>query len=80
MVLDIYIWLSYRLHALKGDVEVSWPSLYAQFGAGHGRLRDFCAGFIGGLELALAVYPETHIGVSERGITLRSSRPAIVRA
>ena len=27
MVLDIYIWLAYRLHALKNDVDVSWPSL-----------------------------------------------------
>jgi Plasmid encoded RepA protein len=79
MVLDIYIWLAYRLHALKGDVEVSWPSLYAQFGAGYGRLRDFRAGFTNGLELALAVYPEAHIGVDERGVVLRPSRPAVTK-
>ena len=46
MVIDIYIWLAYRLHALKGDVEVSWLSLNAQFGAGYGRLRDFRAGLL----------------------------------
>ena len=80
MVLDIYIWLAYRLHALKNDVEVSWPSLYAQFGAGYGRLRDFRAGFIGGIELALAVYPEAQVSMGERGITLRPSRPAVSRA
>ncbi len=40
-VIDIYIWLAYRLHSLSRDAEVSWPSLYAQFGAGYGRLRDF---------------------------------------
>jgi len=77
MVLDIYIWLAYRLHALKGDTDVSWPSLYAQFGAGYGRLRDFRAGFIGGLELALAVYPEAQVSIGEKGITLRPSRPAV---
>ena len=55
MVIDI--WLAYRLHALKADVEVSWPALSAQFGAGYGRLRDFRFGFLAGLELALAVYP-----------------------
>ncbi len=77
MVLDIYIWLAYRLHALKGDVEVSWASLYAQFGAGYARLRDFRAGFVAGLELALAVYPEARIGIDERGVILRPSRPAI---
>ncbi len=80
LVLDIYIWLAYRLHALKDDVEVSWPSLFAQFGAGYGRLRDFRAGFIGGIELALAVYPEARVGMDQRGITLRPSRPAVSRA
>ena len=79
MVLDIYIWLSYRLHALKTDVDVSWPSLYAQFGAGYRRLRDFRAGFIEGLELALAVYPEAGVGLEEKGVTLRPSKPAISR-
>lgn len=80
MVLDIYIWLAYRLHALTCDVEVTWPSLYAQFGAGYSRLRDFRAGFVGGIELALAVYPEAHVGVSDVGITLRPSRPAVGRS
>jgi len=77
MVLDIYIWLAYRLHALKGDTDVSWPSLFAQFGAGYGRLRDFRTNFIGGLELALAVYPEARVGIGEKGIALRPSRPAV---
>ena len=80
MVLDIYIWLSYRLHALRSDVDVSWPSLFAQFGAGYSRLRDFRSGFIGGIEMALAVYPEARVTMSERGITLRPSRPAIGRS
>lgn len=80
MVLDIYIWLAYRLHALKADVEVSWPSLHAQFGAGYSRLRDFRAGFINGLELALAVYPEAHVSVDERCVVLRPSRPAVTKA
>jgi hypothetical protein len=79
MVIDIYIWLAYRLHALKGDVEVSWLSLNAQFGAGYSRLRDFRSGFLGGLELALAVYPEARVSVDERGVVLRPSRPAIAK-
>ena len=79
MVIDVYIWLAYRLHALKADVEISWLSLCAQFGAGYGRLRDFRAGFVSALELALAVYPEAHISVDERGVTLRPSRPAVAK-
>jgi hypothetical protein len=79
-VIDIYIWLAYRLHSLSRDAEVSWPSLYAQFGAGYGRLRDFRAGFLNGLELALAVYPEAQVGLTEKGIVLRPSHPAVARA
>lgn len=79
MVLDIYIWLAYRLHALKTDIEVSWPSLYAQFGAGYGRLRDFRAGFLAGLELAVAVYPEARISLDDHGVVLRPSRPAVAK-
>ena len=80
MVLDIYIWLAYRLHALKGDVEVSWPSLHGQFGAGYRRMRDFRAGFRAGIELALAVYPEADVSLGEKGVMLRPSRPAVSRA
>jgi len=27
MAIDIYIWLAYRLHALKREVEIGWPAL-----------------------------------------------------
>src|SRR3954465_4057441 len=65
MVIDVYIWLAYRLHSLARDVEVSWPALYAQFGAGFSRIRRFRAHFVDCLALALAVYPEARISVSD---------------
>jgi hypothetical protein len=77
MVLDVYIWLAYRLHALRKDVEVGWPSLYAQFGAGYKHIRQFRAHFIETLGLALAAYPDANVALTERGIVLRPSRPAI---
>lgn len=77
MVIDIYIWLCYRLHALHRDVEVGWPALQAQFGAGYSRLRDFRADFLSGLQLALAAYPEARVSTGDRGIILRPSRPAV---
>ena len=80
MVIDIYIWLAYRLHALQREVEIGWPSLYAQFGAGYTRLRAFRAHFIEALTLAAAVYPEANLSMSERGIILCPSRPAIAKA
>src|SRR5271163_568603 len=77
MVIDIYIWLAYRLHALKDDVEIGWPALFAQFGAGYTRLRAFRAQFVDALNLAVAVYPEANLSIGDRGIILRPSRPAI---
>jgi len=79
LVIDIYIWLAYRLHALKTDVDISWPSLHGQFGTGYARLRDFRSGFIEALELATAVYPEAKLSISEKGVTLRPSRPPIAK-
>jgi hypothetical protein len=79
LVIDIYIWLAYRLHALRKDVEVGWPSLYAQFGGGVGRIRGFRKYFIECLAIATAAYPEARVEVGERGLILRPSRPAIAK-
>ena len=78
-VIDIYVWLAYRLHALTRDVEVSWLALYGQFGSGYARLRKFRADFTNGLDLAMAVYPDAQVVVEERGIVLRPSRPSITK-
>ncbi len=78
-MIDIYVWLAYRLHALTRDVEVSWPALYAQFGSGYARLRKFRADFTNGLDLAMAVYPDAQVVVEERGIVLRPSRPSVIK-
>jgi hypothetical protein len=79
MVIDVYIWLAYRLHALKTDTEVSWAALYAQFGSGFSRLRRFREHFLESLALALAAYPDARVEVEERGLILRPSRPAIAK-
>jgi hypothetical protein len=80
MTIDVYVWLAYRLHSLRRDTDVGWPALFAQFGAGYKVLRQFRAQFIECLELAMAAYPDANVSVSERGITLRPSRPAVARA
>jgi hypothetical protein len=79
MVIDVYIWLAYRLHALKKDVEVGWPALYAQFGVGFNRIRAFRGHFIDCLSLANAAYPDARIELGERGVILRPSRPAVLK-
>jgi hypothetical protein len=79
MVIDIYIWLAYRLHALKKDVDVGWPALYGQFGAGFSRIRRFRAHFLDCLALALAAYPEARVEVTDKCVTLSPSRPSIAK-
>ena len=80
MVIDVYIWLAYRLHALKQPVEVGWPALHAQFGAGYKRVRDFRAQFNESLELALAAYPDARVSSGDRGFVLHPSKPSIAKA
>ena len=60
-------------------LEIGWPALHAQFGAGYTRLRAFRAQFIEALNLAAAVYPEANISMGDRGVILRPSRPAVAK-
>jgi Plasmid encoded RepA protein len=80
LVIDVYIWLAYRLHALKRSVEIGWPALASQFGGGAQAIRQFRAYFLEALELALAAYPDARVALGERGLILHPSRPAIARA
>jgi hypothetical protein len=77
MAIDIYIWLAYRLHAVRRDVEVGWPALYSQFGSGFQLIRKFRSHFIECLELAVAAYPDARVSIGEHGLVLHHSRPAI---
>ena len=79
MVLDIYIWLAYRLHDLKKNVEIGWPALHSQFGLGYKAIRQFRARFLEALELALAAYPDARVALGDRGLILQPSRPAITK-
>ena len=77
MALDLYAWLAYRLHALKGTTPVSWAALKGQFGAGFETMFHFRPSFSENLRLALAVYRDARAEVTERGVDLYPSRPPI---
>jgi hypothetical protein len=77
MALDLYCFLAYRLHVLTGPRAVSWSALKAQFGTGFQRLDHFRPVFVENLELAMAVYPDAKVEVSERGVSLLPSRPPV---
>lgn len=78
MALDVYVWLSYRLHALKEPRPVTWKALHAQFGRGITRMDHFKQQFRDTLSLALAVYPEANVELDgTTGIILKPSRPPV---
>ena len=77
LALDLYCWLAYRLHVLPGARTVSWKALKGQFGAGFSRMDHFRPTFKENLALALAVYPGAHVEVTDKGVTLRPSRPPV---
>ena len=75
--LDIYCWLTYRLHSLPRDTDITWAALRAQFGTTYSGLRDFRKRFSESLQMALAVYPDAKVEVSQAGISLSKSRPPV---
>jgi hypothetical protein len=79
LVIDLYIWMAYRLHSLKGSVDVGWPMLQMQFGADYKRSRRFREYFLECLELAMAAYPDARISLSDRGLMLHPSRPPVAK-
>jgi hypothetical protein len=77
MALDIYCWLTYRLHVLRSPKPITWKALQSQFGAGYKGLHHFKPRFLENLHLACAVYPSAEIEVDERGVTLKPSRSPV---
>ena len=77
LALDLYAWLAYRLHALKKPTPVNWPALKGQFGNGFQSTRNFRPTFIDNLRLALAVYREARVDVTDLGVELYPSRPPV---
>lgn len=77
MAIDVYIWLSYRLHVLTKPAPITWAALYAQFGAGFPSAWRMKSTFLEALKLALSVYPEARVDSTEVGVILLPSPPAV---
>ncbi len=75
--LDLYIWLAYRLHTLKGPTPVRWAALREQFGPNHERMFNFKRDFLKAIGPAVAAYPEAGLAVENEGLVLHPSRPPV---
>lgn len=80
LAIDVYIWLSYRLHSLSKPTPVSWTAVHTQFGAGFRLVRQIKPTFFEALNLALAVYPEARVDTDKQGLVLHPSPPAVPKA
>jgi len=79
--LDVYCWLAYRLHSLRGPTPITWQALYAQFGRGYSTLKNFRMRFTESLTLALAVYPAARVAITPTGLLLdQSATPVKTKA
>jgi hypothetical protein len=77
MALDVYCWLAYRLHSLTTDKPISWPALAGQFGGGIALRKHFKPAFAESLGLALAVYRDARVVMTEEGVVLKPSPPPV---
>lgn len=77
MRIDIFVWLSYRLHKLPKRTLIPWRALKDQFGPDYARERDFRRDFVKHLSFALAIYTKANVSVTEQGLWLSPS-PAFV--
>lgn len=77
MAIDLYIWLAYRLHVLTGPTPISWAALFQQFGFSYRNLKHFKPRLVEALTIAMAVYPEAKVDMTDQGVTLYPSAPPI---
>jgi hypothetical protein len=75
--LDVYIWLAYRLHTLKGPTPVRWAALREQFGTGYAKISAFRRDFLTALGQAVSAYPEARVELANEGVILYPSRPPV---
>jgi Plasmid encoded RepA protein len=79
LALDIYAWLTYRMHALPKPVVIPWVALETQFGADYGATRDFRRKFLRRLKDVLAVYSRAKVTeIPGQGIRLSPSPTSVV--
>lgn len=81
LCIDIYTWLAYRLHLIKGSpVTVPWAALRLQFGQEYCGVRaedDFRTSFLLALPKVLAEYPQAKVTRYPGGLKLHASPPPV---
>ena len=79
MALDIYAWLSQRLHRVpEGRPQfITWAAIKGQFGQSYGRMSKFKSVFRVAMRQVLIQYQSANVEEDGRGLTLRNSAPPV---
>ena len=81
--LDLYLWLNYRIFALRAPLWLSWPTLYRQFGVDPAKasdqftVRDFRTDYLRELKKIKLAWPDLHYATAKGVLLLYPSKPAI---
>lgn len=78
MAIDLYAWLTWRVHAMKDGGSATIPltgpkGIAAQFGANYGRSDNFKAALAEGLEAVKHVWPQLDCDLSAISLTVNKS-------
>jgi hypothetical protein len=79
LALDIYCWLTFRSSYLRRPVEIPWPALALQFGAGYSEVRQFRYFFLRQARAVLRLYPDARLSEGDNGLILRPAAPHVPR-
>lgn len=80
LAIDIYSWLSQRLHRVEKQDFVGWQNLKEQFGCGYDRMDNFKKIFRETLKKVLLQYPEAKVEeIPNKGFNLLKSPPPILK-
>ena len=83
--LDLYLWLNYRIFALRVPLRLSWPTLYRQFGtepdkaSNRRTVDDFRKDSLRELKKIKLAWPDLHYATAKGVLILFPSAPTIPR-
>jgi hypothetical protein len=79
LAMDLYVWTAYKLPRLRKNVPITWEFLHSVFGAEYTLVRQFKAKAIDALRTVQAAYPDARFEITEGGLLIKPSPPAIPR-
>ena len=79
MALDLYVWLSYRMYALKKPQKIKWETLSTQFGSEYKSVRHFRAKVRGHFRKIQSIWHDLSVDLTDDSwIELRPS-PLLIK-